>query len=282
MNLAETFDLINSNPRGPARRRDRRPGRQERHEPGIGGADQLPDASGRADDRRLDHRQRARKTIRPTTGGVAQRRRDRYKQVSRLGSPLVNEVVIGLKDKDRFNASEPKNDARFLDYVTHPTLPALIEVLFGFAGVKAPVTPRADLVQIFLTGVPGLNQPAGVVPGEMLRLNTSIAPRPPAAQSSLGVLGGDLAGYPNGRRPGDDVVDIALRAVMGVLLPTAQAPTGQLPYTDGAFVDATVAYSPEGTIVPDQALRLFRDTFPFLQVPLSGSPNPAHVKASLP
>jgi Domain of unknown function (DUF4331) len=281
VNLAETFDLINSNPVGP---RD-------------GETDDLADknVTSLALEVPISCLTRAGE---PTIGGwttasVAKndpsddRRRGaaapgQYKQVSRLGSPLVNEVVIGLKDKDRFNAGEPKNDVRFLDYVTHPTLPALIEVLFGFAGVKAPVTPRADLVQIFLTGVPGLNQPAGVVPGEMLRLNTSIAPRPPAAQSSLGVLGGDLAGYPNGRRPGDDVVDIALRAVMGVLLPTAQAPTGQLPYTDGAFVDATVAYSPEGTIVADQALRLFRDTFPFLQVPLSGSPNPAHVKASLP
>ena len=129
---------------------------------------------------------------------------------------------------------------------------------------------------MFLTGVPKLNQPPGVVPSEMLRLNTSIRPVAPAAQDSLGVLGGDRAGHPNGRRPGDDVIDIALRAVMGVLLPVSQAPSGQLPYTDGALVTATIAYSPDGEITTDQTFRLFRGTFPFLQVSLSGSPNPTH------
>src|SRR5262249_52323456 len=152
--------------------------------------------------------------------------------------------------------SEPKNDAEFLSYVTNPTLPALVEALFGFAGVKAPTLPRPDLVQVFLTGVATLNQPAGVVPSEMLRLNTSIAPKAPAAQDSLGVLGGDTAGFPNGRRPGDDVVDIALRAVMGVLLPAAQAPSGQLPYTDGALINATIGYTPDGTITADPRFRL--------------------------
>jgi hypothetical protein len=147
--------------------------------------------------------------------------------------PLVNELVIGIKDKDKFNGSEPKDDAQFLTYVTHPTLPALLETLFG---VTAPTAiPRQDLVQVFLTGVPGLN--ATPTPCEMLRLNTSIAPTPLAMQNELGVLGGDSAGFPNGRRPGDDVVDAALRVVMGVLLPAADAPSGQLPYTDGAYVD---------------------------------------------
>jgi hypothetical protein len=200
-----------------------------------------------------------------------------FVQVSRLGSPLVNEVVIGLKDKDRFNASEPKDDARFATYVTNPTFPALVEALYGFASVRAPATPRQDLVQVFLTGVPNLNQPKRIVPAEMLRLNTSIEPVAPAAQNSLGVLGGDTAGFPNGRRPGDDVVDITVRAAMGVLLPASQAPTGQLPYTDGADINATIAYTSEGTVTHDQAFRLLRDTFPYLQVPLSGSPNPAHV-----
>ena len=100
--------------------------------------------------------------------------------------------------------------------MTNPTLPVLIQALFG---VPAPATPRNDLVQVFLTGVPGLNKPTNVRPAEMLRLNTAIAPVMPAAQSPVGVLGGDLAGFPNGRRPGDDVVDIALRAVEGILLP---------------------------------------------------------------
>src|SRR5262245_19316845 len=119
-------------------------------------------------------------------------------QVSRLGMPLVNEVVIGLKDKDKFNASKPRDDGQFADYVTNPTLPALIEILFGGAGVKAPTNfPRTDLVVAFLTGVPGLNQPASVKPSEMLRLNTSIAPVAAGSQQTLGVLAGDNAGFPN-------------------------------------------------------------------------------------
>ena len=178
-----------------------------------------------------------------------------FTQLSRLSSPLVNEVVIGLKDKDRFNASEPKDDAQFADYVTHPSFPELVEILFA---VPAPnLFPRTDLVSVFLTGVDGLNQPSGVVPSEMMRLNTAIDPTPRGSQSPLGVLGSDLAGYPNGRRPGDDIVDITIRAAMGVLLPPADAPAGQLPYTDGA-------------LVTDQ---LFDGTFPYLCTPLPGSPS---------
>src|SRR4029453_14234356 len=134
--------------------------------------------------------------------------------------PLVNEVVIGLKDKDRFNASEPKDDLQFVDYVTHPTLPAILELLF--AGVKAPTQfPRNDLVAVFATGVDNLNKNSSVA--EMQRLNTSIAPAPRETQKNMGVLAGDNAGFPNGRRPGDDVVDMALRVVMGALLPAEAA-----------------------------------------------------------
>ncbi len=189
-----------------------------------------------------------------------------YVQVSRLGMPLVNEVVIGLKDKNKFNASEPKDDGQFADYVTNPTLPALLELLFGGAGVKAPTNfPRTDLVAAFLTGVSGLNQPANVTPSEMLRLNTSIAPAPKGQQKRLGVLAGDNAGFPNGRRPGDDVVDIELRVAMGVLCTLsiggctpANAPAGSLKYTDGAYVSDA----------------FFSADFPFLRAPLPGSPNP--------
>jgi hypothetical protein len=118
-------------------------------------------------------------------------------QVSRLGMPLVNELVIGLKDKNRFNASEPRDDGQFADYVTNPTLPTLLEVLFGGAGVKAPTNfPRTDLVAAFLTGLDGLNKPANVVVSEQVRLNTSIAATPMASQNRLGVLGGDNAGFP--------------------------------------------------------------------------------------
>lgn len=187
-----------------------------------------------------------------------------YVQVSRLGMPLVNEVVIGLKDKNRFNASQPSGDAQFLDYVTNPTLPELLEILFGGAGVRAPNNfPRTDLVAAFLTGVDGLNKTA--TPAEVLRLNVDIAPTEAAAQDSLGVIGGDNAGFPNGRRPGDDVVDIELRVAMGLLCHAfpgvycspEDAPSGTLPFTDGTLQDASQ----------------FDDTFPYLRAPLPGSPN---------
>lgn len=177
-------------------------------------------------------------------------------QMSRLSAPLVNEVVIGLKDKDKFNASEPKDDGQFATYVTNPTLPAVIEILYFNAGVRAPTLfPRTDLVAAFLTGIDGLNSNGSVA--EMMRLNLDIAPTSSAQQSRLGVLAGDLAGFPNGRRPGDDVVDIELRVAMGVLLPPDKAPSGQLPFTDGAIVGAT----------------FFDDAFPYLKTPLPGSPN---------
>lgn len=179
----------------------------------------------------------------------------RLAQVSRLSAPLVNEVVIGLPDKDKFNASEPRNDAQFAKYVTNPSLPILIQALFP--GVKAPTKyPRTDLVAAFLTGLDGLNKPANVKPAEMMRLNTAIAAKPAASQNNLGALGGDTSGFPNGRRPGDDVVDIELRVAMGALLPKADAPSNDLPYTDGAPVKATD----------------FRNRFPYLNTPIPGSP----------
>jgi hypothetical protein len=194
-----------------------------------------------------------------------------WAQVSRLGMPLVNEVVIGLPDKDRFNASHPHDDAQFLDYVTNPSLPVLLQTLFGSAGVKAPnVYPRTDLVAAFLTGIKGLNQPKHVTPAEQLRLNTSIPATPVAAQNNLGVLGGDLAGFPNGRRPFDDVVTIELRVAMGVLLTpyngSAQDPdpssdaSRQLHYTDGVEPVAS-DYLP---------------AFPYANTPLAGSPTSSH------
>jgi hypothetical protein len=140
-----------------------------------------------------------------------------WTQVSRLGMPLVNEVVIGLPDKDRFNSSKPKDDGQFADYVTHPTLPALLEIALNIPGTAPKNLPRTDLVTTFLTGIAGVNQPKNVVASEMLRLNTATAATPAAMQARLGLAGGDAAGYPNGRRPKDDVVDISLVAVMGGL-----------------------------------------------------------------
>ncbi|MFI6939746.1 DUF4331 domain-containing protein [Streptomyces sp. NPDC050418] len=171
----------------------------------------------------------------------------KWTQVSRLGMPLVNEVVVPMKDKDRFNASSPWNDADFLPYVTKPELPKLIEAIYK---IKAPAEPRNDLVSVFLTGVKDLNQPPNVRPAEALRLNTSI---PPAADPKrLGVLDGDTAGYPNGRRLADDVVDISLQVVEGELV-------GQKNDL-GDAVDANDVK--------------FGDTFPYVALPTSGSRGP--------
>ena len=182
-----------------------------------------------------------------------------WTQVSRLGSPLVNEVVIGLPDKDRFNGSRPANDLQFATYVTNPTLPSLLEIAFGTGpGVIAPTNlPRTDLLNVFLNGVAGVNRPttsltsAGLVPAEMLRLNTAIPAVPLNQQNRLGVAGEvvrvggaanlgnaiDLAGYPNGRRPNDDVVDISLIAVAGALcLANSVGDLSQLNGTNNANV----------------------------------------------
>jgi hypothetical protein len=131
-------------------------------------------------------------------------------QISRLGNPLVNEAVIDLARKDVFNAITPTSDAAALDRVLDPEVPKLLNLIFG---VQSPPAPRNDLVAIFLTGIPGLNQPQGVVASEQLRLNMGI---PPSRQPDpMGVLRGDLAGFPNGRRVGDDVTDIVLQAAAG-------------------------------------------------------------------
>lgn len=197
-----------------------------------------------------------------------------WTQVSRLGMPLVNEIVIGLNDKDRFNASRPKDDGQFATYVTNPTLPALIQTLFPTA--PAPTNfPRTDLVTVFLKGIAGLNQPAmsgtpQAVLSEMMRLNTTTPPTPLAAQNPLGVAAGDNAGFPNGRRPADDVVDLSIRVAMGALCvltgPTdtlkvgckpTDAPAGGAPLTDGVRKTAAA----------------YDGVFPYLKTPLSGNAN---------
>ncbi|MBC7912410.1 MAG: DUF4331 domain-containing protein [Pyrinomonadaceae bacterium] len=144
-----------------------------------------------------------------------------FRQVSRLGNPLVNEVVIPLKLKDAFNASSPKDDAIAAPFVLDPQLPKLLQAVFK---IDIPPAPRNDLVAIFATGIK-----AGSVPGaptfntflsdgtphDMLRLNVAIPPTPKDKQKRMGLLENDPAGYPNGRRVGDDVTDIALRAMAG-------------------------------------------------------------------
>ncbi|MDL2338630.1 MAG: DUF4331 domain-containing protein [Pseudomonadota bacterium] len=199
-------------------------------------------------------------------------------QVSRLGMPLVNEVVIGLADKDKFNASVPRNDGQFATYVTHPTLPALLETVLSLPGTAPTNLPRLDLVTTFLTGIPGVNQPAGVVPSEMLRLNTAIAPVPFAQQSRLGIVGSllsgstDFAGFPNGRRPKDDVVDVSLVAVMGGLC-VANGNANALGFgpacNPGAVPLGATAFKLHDAV--DQAVVPLLPGFPYLNTPNPGS-----------
>lgn len=144
----------------------------------------------------------------PTTSGP-------WVQVSRLGVPLVNEVIIPRGMKDLFNASQPKDDAQFAAVVLDPEVPKLLKALFN---IDSPPAPRTDLVAV-VQGVEGLTRRPGEVISDQLRLNVAVFPTPPSLVSRLGVLGGDLAGFPNGRRPYDDVVDIELRILAGVLVP---------------------------------------------------------------
>jgi len=136
---------------------------------------------------------------------------DDWVQVSRLGMPLVNEVLIPLGKKNLFNASYPMQDAQFAKFVRDPEPPKLIHTLYPT--INVPSAPRKDLVAIFLTGIPGVNQPPNVRPSEMIRLNMAFPPS--ASPDRLGLLAGQNDGFPNGRRLGDDVVDIELRALAG-------------------------------------------------------------------
>ena len=199
-------------------------------------------------------------------------------QVSRLGMPLVNEVVIGLKDKDKFNASKPSGDGQFADYVTNPTLPALLEIALGLPGIAPTNFPRTDLVTTFLTGIKGINQPTNVVASEMLRLNTAIDAVPFAMQNRLGIVGNllaggtDNAGYPNGRRPKDDVVDISLVAVMGGLC-VANGDTNALGFgttcKPSAVPLGATAFKLHDAV--DQAVVPLLAGFPYLNTPIPGA-----------
>lgn len=198
-----------------------------------------------------------------------------FKQVSRLGSPLVNEVIIPLRFKDRFNASKPANDSQFAQFVQDPQLAQLLSAVFG---IGVPLAPRNDLVAIFATGIPvnpitGPNYTTFLSDGrphEMIRLNVGIPPS--ASPSRLGLLGGDVAGYPNGRRVFDDVVDISLRAV-----------AGGTPFTPATNVapNNTLGDGVANNDVP------FLTRFPYLGTPqsgnsTSGAPHQHHTIDALP
>jgi Domain of unknown function (DUF4331) len=186
-------------------------------------------------------------------------------QVSRLGNPLFNEVVVPMAKKDYWNALPPADDDQFLKYVQQPELAKLLPVLYPgvFPNLAGLTADRADLVAILLTGIP-----SGLIPGfqnftgpgyaDTLRLNMAI---PPSSDPNIyGILGGDLAGYPNGRRVQDDVVAIELRAIAGVTYPLVDPS-----YTpDGAAGVITDGTTPDSNPIP------FLKHFPYLGVPLSG------------
>lgn len=184
-----------------------------------------------------------RQVVRVTGNGRA---RTREVQVSRLGNPLVNEVVIPLGQKDKFNASQPSRDLQnFGKYVLSPELAKVINLLFP--GLNVPETNRTDIVQALLTGIPGLTRiRAGAPPTDTLKVNLGVAPN--ATPSRFGVLAGDTQGFPNGRRLADDVTDIALRVVGGFLK------GNKLPLGDGV----------------DQNDKAFRAAFPYVASPSAG------------
>jgi Domain of unknown function (DUF4331) len=190
-------------------------------------------------------------------------------QVSRLGNPLFNEVVVPLGAKDAWNASDPINDATYLPNVKKPELAGLLPVLYptAFPHLKAYTKDRADLEAILLTGIPktiipgfqnlSANLPTGKV-ADMLRLNVAVKPTTPGSENPLGLVGSppDLAGFPNGRRLLDDVVNIELKAIAGATIP---------------LVDST--YIPDGAVAAvDQKLvgSRFQSTFPYVTSPHDG------------
>ena len=194
-----------------------------------------------------------------------------WTQVSRLGNPLFNEVLVVMERKDDWNGDQPAGDSQYADGVLHPELAALLPVLYPngvFANLAALVSsgkPRADLAAVLLTGIP-----AGIIPGfqnftgstqaDMLRLNMAIPPNP-SKPSVLGLLGGDPAGFPNGRRVADDIVTIELRAIAGATYPLI----------DASFTpDSAVSAVTQG-VAPDTYL----PAFPYLGTPLDGYDTPS-------
>ena len=160
------------------------------------------------------------------------------RQVQRMGNPLINELLIGTGFKDRFSMDEPKNDSQFANFFLDPTLARVLNAATAGA-VAIPTPPRTDLLPLVTYAPPiaAAGTSAGPV-ADLLRLNTGVAPTPPASASRLGLLAGDAAGYPNGRRVFDDVTDISLRAVAGVLNPAFNiAPNNRL--GDGVNVNDT-------------------------------------------
>jgi hypothetical protein len=197
-----------------------------------------------------------------------------FRQVSRLGNPLFNEVIVPMGKKDLWNSLPPSDDKQFAGFVTQPELAALLPVLYpgafkNLAAAVAAKTPRADLEAILLTGIPAgivsktFTTFTGSVLADMLRLNTSI---PPAKSPNiLGVLGGDLAGFPNGRRVIDDVVTIEIRAIAGVTLPLVDKS-----FTPDKVATEVTDFTTDPPAIGDPPL----GTFPYLGTPYDGYDHP--------
>jgi hypothetical protein len=206
-----------------------------------------------------------------------------FVQVSRLGSPLVNEAVVPVSLKDYFNSQPPVKDSQFAAAVANPELAKLIPVLYpgafpNLAAYQAAGKTRPDIEAIFLTGIPASILPSaptnvgGKVLAEMLRLNVAVPPTTVGSKgySALGVLGGDVGGFPNGRRPQDDVVTIELQALAGATIPLVDK---------GYKVDAVVSAVTDGA--PSEA-SCYQSTFPYLADPHDGYNNPATTPAANP
>lgn len=190
-------------------------------------------------------------------------------QVSRLGAPLVNEVVIPIEKKDMWNGSKPENDGQFANYVANPELAGLLKTLYNVQvppqGMFGSSTQRDDLEAIFLTGIPGLTNTTTTKPSEELRLNVAVMPS--TNPNRMGVLGGDTAGFPNGRRLGDDVVDIEIQAVAGAAYPLFH-PT----FTPDPLA-TKLGDGVDSNDVP------FRTMFPYAALPHSGFASVPHANA---
>jgi hypothetical protein len=194
-------------------------------------------------------------------------------QVSRLGNPLFNEVIVPMAQKDKFNALEPTEDKQFAEFVAQPELAGLLPVLYpdvfpNLEKLVADKTDRADLLAILLTGIPegiidGFTNFTGETQADMLRLNTAIPPT--AKPNAFGLVAGDAAGWPNGRRPEDDVVGIALRAVAGATFPLI----------DKDFTpDEATGLLEQGITAKDVSAG-FLGHFPYLGLPYDGFNNPS-------
>src|SRR5712691_7947202 len=195
-----------------------------------------------------------------------------FRQVSRLGNPLINEVIIALGDKDRWNASQPVNDSQFVQYYAHPELAKLLPILYPgvFPHLAAYSKARADLEAILLTGIPsgiitGFQNFTGNTQADLLRLNMAIAPA--KNPNILGVIGGDLAGFPNGRRVFDDTVTIEIRAIAGVTIPLVD-PSFKPDGAASLVSDFSPPQIPKGVS--------YQSHFPYLGVPFGGYQSQPH------